>query len=90
MVARTVAACSPPITEIRELGHMYRNLGLGKDTKQRETSEQIQPRSMMIDEVNHNPLMIPSNHFGSLRLSQVDQIDCVYFQQVIQVNGPFS
>ncbi len=26
MVARTPAACSPPITEIRALGHMYRNL----------------------------------------------------------------
>lgn len=28
MVARTVAACSPPITEIREFGHMYKNRGL--------------------------------------------------------------
>ena len=26
MVASTPAACSPPITEIRALGHMYRNL----------------------------------------------------------------
>ena len=26
MVARTPAACSPPITEIRAFGHMYRNL----------------------------------------------------------------
>ena len=25
-VAKTVAACSPPITEIRELGHMNKNL----------------------------------------------------------------
>uniref|UniRef100_A0A0E9QHF3 Uncharacterized protein n=1 Tax=Anguilla anguilla TaxID=7936 RepID=A0A0E9QHF3_ANGAN len=28
IVAKTVAACSPPITDIRALGHMYRNLGL--------------------------------------------------------------
>merc|ERR1719341_688757 len=27
MVARTPAACSPPMTDILELGHMYRNLG---------------------------------------------------------------
>ncbi len=26
MVASTPAACSPPITEMRALGHMYRNL----------------------------------------------------------------
>merc|ERR1719312_228184 len=26
-VAKTEAACSPPITEMRELGHMYRNRG---------------------------------------------------------------
>lgn len=28
IVARTVAACSPPITDIRAFGHIYRNLGL--------------------------------------------------------------
>jgi hypothetical protein len=31
MVASTVAACSPPITEILAFGHMYRNRGLEKD-----------------------------------------------------------
>jgi hypothetical protein len=30
IVAKTPAACSPPITEIRALGHMYKNLGLTK------------------------------------------------------------
>ena len=35
MVARTVAACSPPITEIREFGHMNRKRGL-REEKQRE------------------------------------------------------
>lgn len=33
MVARTVAACSPPMTEILELGHMYKNRGLGEEEK---------------------------------------------------------
>ena len=28
MVASTVAACSPPITEILAFGHMYKNRGL--------------------------------------------------------------
>lgn len=30
IVARTVAACSPPITDMRAFGHIYRNLGLEK------------------------------------------------------------
>lgn len=33
-VAKTVAACSPPITEIRAFGHIKRNLGL-KNTNDR-------------------------------------------------------
>lgn len=35
MVARTVAACSPPMTEILELGHMYKNRGLGEEQKKK-------------------------------------------------------
>lgn len=30
IVARTVAACSPPITDMRAFGHIYKNLGLKK------------------------------------------------------------
>ena len=32
IVARTVAACSPPITEVRHFGHMHRNRGLQRST----------------------------------------------------------
>lgn len=36
IVASTVPACSPPITEMRAFGHMYRKRGLNTKTEQHD------------------------------------------------------
>ena len=53
-VASTPAACSPPITEIRELGHMYIKRGLQKDNTYTSILTTIMEKSQLNLHENSN------------------------------------